>query len=148
MENKNIQIMHHPLIQHKIGILRRKETTSKDFRQLVSEIAMLMCYEATRHLPLTEVEIETPICKTTVKEIRGEKDGDCTDPARWTRHGGRALNDCAGRKGWAYRSLPGSGTALPIEYYCKLPADCSEREVLWWTPCWQQRARRRRPLPC
>lgn len=66
-----VVIMDHPLIQHKIGILRRKETGSKDFRTLISEIAMLMCYEATRDLKLKDVEIETPICKTTVKELAG-----------------------------------------------------------------------------
>ena len=65
--------MDHPLIQHKIGILRRKETGTRDFRTLISEIAMLMCYEATRDLELTDVEIETPICKTTAKELGGKK---------------------------------------------------------------------------
>lgn len=68
-----VVIMDHPLIQHKIGILRRKETGSKDFRTLISEISMLMCYEATRDLKLKDVEIETPICKTTVKELAGKK---------------------------------------------------------------------------
>lgn len=66
-------IMDHPLIQHKIGIIRKKDTSSKEFREMISEIAMLMCYEATRELPLTDVEIETPICKTTVKELEGKK---------------------------------------------------------------------------
>ena len=65
-----IVVMDHPLIQHKIGIIRREETGSKDFRTLVSEIAMLMCYEATRDLKLADVEIDTPICKTTVKELK------------------------------------------------------------------------------
>ena len=68
-----VVVMDHPLIQHKIGIIRREETGSKDFRTLVSEIAMLMCYEATRDLKLTDVEINTPICKTTVKELKGKK---------------------------------------------------------------------------
>lgn len=63
-------IMEHPLIQHKIGIIRRQETGSKDFRQMIGEIAMLMCYEATRNLKLVDVEIETPICRTTAKEDR------------------------------------------------------------------------------
>ena len=64
-----VVVMDHPLIQHKIGLMRRCETGSKDFRTLVSEVAMLECYEATRDLELTDVEIETPICKTTVKEL-------------------------------------------------------------------------------
>lgn len=66
-----VTVMDHPLIQHKIGIIRRKEVGSKDFRQMISEIAMLMCYEATRNLKLQDVEIETPICTTRVKELRG-----------------------------------------------------------------------------
>ena len=66
-------IMDHPLIQHKIGIIRRKDTGTKDFRQMISEIAMLICYEATRDLQVADVEIETPICKATVKELRGKK---------------------------------------------------------------------------
>ena len=66
-------IMDHPLIQHKIGYIRRKETGTKDFRDTISEIAMLICYEATRDLQLADVEIETPICKTTVKELKGKK---------------------------------------------------------------------------
>ena len=68
-----VVVMDHPLIQHKIGYIRRIETGTKDFRQTIGEIAMLICYEATRNLPLTDVEITTPICKTTVKELRGKK---------------------------------------------------------------------------
>ena len=68
-----VHVMDHPLIQHKIGIIRRVETGSKDFRQIISEIAMLMCYEATRDLKVADVEVETPICRTTVKELRGKK---------------------------------------------------------------------------
>ena len=68
-----VVVMDHPLIQHKIGYIRRKDTGTKDFRDTISEIAMLICYEATRDLPLDEVEIETPICKTKVKELKGKK---------------------------------------------------------------------------
>ena len=68
-----VLVMEHPLIQHKIGIIRRKETSSKEFRELVSEVAMFMAYEATRDLKLTDVEIETPLKKTTVKELAGKK---------------------------------------------------------------------------
>ena len=68
-----LYVMDHPLIQHKIGWIRREEIGSKDFRKMVSEIAMLICYEATRELPLEDVEIQTPICKTTVKELKGKK---------------------------------------------------------------------------
>lgn len=122
-------VMDHPLIQHKIGLIRRKETGTKDFRQTISEIAMLICYEATRDLKLDEVEIETPICKTKAKELRGKKmavvpilraglgmvDGMLSlIPAAKVGHIG------------LYRDPE---TLKPVEYYCKLPADCAEREV-------------------
>lgn len=122
-------IMDHPLIQHKIGVLRREETGTKDFRILISEIAMLMCYEATRDLELADVEIQTPICKTTVKELKGKKlavipilraglgmvDGMLTMiPAAKVGHIG------------LYRDPE---TLKPVEYYCKLPEDCAYREV-------------------
>ena len=68
-----ITVMEHPLIQHKIGWIRRTSTGSRDFRSIVSEIAMLMCYEATRELELADIEIETPICKAVVKELKGKK---------------------------------------------------------------------------
>ena len=68
-----VVVMDHPLIQHKIGIIRRKEVGTKDFRQLISEIGNLITYEATRYLDLDEIEIETPICKTKVKELSGKK---------------------------------------------------------------------------
>ncbi len=122
-------VMDHPLIQHKIGYIRRKDTGTKDFRQMISEIAMLICYEATRDLPVEDVEIETPLCKATAKELRGKKiaivpilraglgmvDGMLDlIPAAKVGHIG------------LYRDPE---TLQPVEYYCKLPADCAEREV-------------------
>ena len=68
-----IHVINHPMIQHKLGIMRRKETGSKDFRQLLKEISLLMGYEITRDIPLTDIEIETPICKTVAKEASGRK---------------------------------------------------------------------------
>ena len=119
-----VMIMDHPLIQHKIGIIRRQETGSKDFRQLISEIAMLMCYEATRDLKLTDVKIETPISKMTAKELAvvpilraglGMVDGMLSMiPAAKVGHIGLYRNE---------------ETLEPVEYYCKLPKDCAEREV-------------------
>ena len=67
-----VKVMDHPLIQHKIGILRKEETSSKEFREMISEVAMLMCYEATRELKLADKTIRTPICETTVKELAGK----------------------------------------------------------------------------
>ena len=69
----NVTVLDHPLIQHKVGIIRRKEVGTRDFRSIISEIAGFMCYEATRDLKLKDVEIETPICKAVVKELSGRK---------------------------------------------------------------------------
>lgn len=99
-------IMDHPLIQHKIGIIRKKDTSSKEFREMISEIAMLMCYEATRELPLTDVEIETPICKTTVKELEGKKNGSCADPPCRSWYGRRYAGYDSGSKNRTHRSVP------------------------------------------
>ena len=122
-------IMDHPMIQHKIGIIRRQETGTKDFRQLIGEIANLITYEATRDLELQDVEITTPICNTTVKELSGKKlaiipilraglgmvDGMLSlIPSAKVGHIG------------LYRDPV---TALPHEYYCKLPEDCDKRDV-------------------
>lgn len=127
-------IMDHPLIQHKISLLRDKNTGSKEFRELVSEIAMLMCYEATRDLPLKEVEIETPVAVARTKVITGRKlafvpilraglgmvDGVLKlVPAAKVGHIG------------LYRDPK---TLEPVEYYCKLPSDIEEREVIVLDP--------------
>ncbi|EET59600.1 uracil phosphoribosyltransferase [Marvinbryantia formatexigens DSM 14469] len=122
-------VMEHPLIQHKIGVIRRKETGSKDFRQIIGEIAMLMCYEATRDLKLQDVEIETPICRTTAKELQGKK--LAVIPILRAGIGmveGMLAMIPAAKVGHIglYRDPE---TLKPVEYYCKLPGDCAEREV-------------------
>ena len=125
-----IKIMEHPLIQHKIGIIRRKETSSKEFRELVSEIAMFMAYEATRDLKLTDIEIETPLQKTVVKELAGKKLAvvPILRAGLGMVEGMLAMVPAAkvGHIG-LYRDPE---TLKPVEYYCKLPADCEEREVV------------------
>ncbi len=124
-----VVVMEHPLIQHKIGFIRRTDTGTKDFRQTISEIAMLICYEATRDLALEDVEIETPICKATVKELKGKKMAivPILRAGLGMVDGVLALIPAAkiGHIG-LYRDPE---TLNPVEYYCKLPADCAEREV-------------------
>lgn len=125
----NMTIMNHPLIQHKIGIMRVKTTSTKEFRDLVSEVAMLICYEATRNLPLADIEIETPLVKTTVKEIAGKK--LCIVPIlRAGLHMADGIlnlipNAKVGHVG-LYRN---EETLEPVEYFCKLPSDSSDREI-------------------
>ena len=129
-----VTITNHPLIQHKLSILRDKNTSSKDFRSLVSEIATLECYEATRDLPVQEVEIETPICKCIAHNLEGKKlafvpilraglgmvDGVLSlVPSARVGHIG------------LYR-VP--ETLKPVEYYCKLPVDIAERDVIVLDP--------------
>lgn len=122
-------VMDHPLIQHKIGIIRRTETGSRDFRQMISEIAMLMCYEATRDLKLQEVEIETPICKTIVKELQGKKLAVVPILRAGLGMVEGMLNMIPAAKVGHIGLYRDPETLKPVEYYCKLPADCSEREV-------------------
>ncbi len=131
---ERVTITNHPLIQHKLTIMRKTSTSSSEFRALVSEIATLMCYEATRDLPLKEIEIETPICKTTKNILAGKKlafvpilraglgmvDGVLSlVPSARVGHIG------------LYRDPE---TLQPVEYYCKLPADIHEREVIVLDP--------------
>lgn len=124
-----VQIMDHPLIQHKIGIMRMKTTSTKEFRDLVSEVAMLIYYEASRNLPLADKEIETPLTKTVVKEIAGKK--LCVVPIlRAGMHMADGVlcltpNAKVGHIG-LYRN---EETLEPVEYFCKLPSDAAEREI-------------------
>ena len=126
---ENVYIMNHPLIQHKVGIIRREEVGSKDFRQMISEIAMLMCYESTRNLKLQDVKIQTPICETVVKELAGKKLAvvPILRAGLGMVEGMLAMIPAAkvGHIG-LYRDPE---TLEPVEYYCKLPSDCNEREV-------------------
>ena len=126
----NVVIFDHPLIQHKLSILRNKETSSMEFRALISEISTLMCYEATRDLPLEDVEIETPICKMTAKHISGKKLAivPILRAGLGMVEGVSSLIPAAriGHIG-LYRD---EETLKPVEYYCKLPKDIGERDVI------------------
>ena len=127
-------VLDHPLIQHKVAILRKQQTGAKEFREIVSEIAMLMCYEATRDLPLQKAQVDTPLGRAQVQVLAGRKlavvpilraglgmvDGILDlIPAAKVGHIG------------LYRDPE---TLRPVEYYCKLPADVEQREVLLLDP--------------
>ena len=127
-------IMDHPLVQHKVGLLRNKYTGTKEFKELVSELATLLCYEATRDLPTEEVEIQTPIAVAKTHMLAGRKlalvpilraglgmvDGMLALlPAAKVGHIGMYRNE---------------ETLEPVEYYCKLPQDIAEREVIVLDP--------------
>ena len=99
-----VMVFDHPLIQHKVGMLRRKETNSKDFRDFVKEVGMLMGFEVTRDLPLEDVEIETPICKTVCKQLTGE-DIAIVPILRAGLGFGRYVGSLSKCKGWTHRPL-------------------------------------------
>lgn len=125
----NVYVFDHPLIQHKTAMIRKTDTTVKDFRELVKEISMLMGYEATRHLPLKEVEITTPMQDAKVNMLAGEDIAivPILRAGLGMVDGMLALvpNAKVGHIG-LYRDHE---THEPVEYYCKLPADIEEREI-------------------
>ena len=124
-----LTIMDHPLIQHKIGIIRRADTGTKEFREIVEEIAMLECYESTRDLELEDTEIETPIAKTTVKKLAGKKLAivPILRAGLGMVPGMEEMipNAKIGHIGM-YRDPE---TLKPVEYYCKLPTDIEHRKI-------------------
>ena len=125
----NVHILDHPLIHHKLAVLRNKETPVKEFRELVSEISGLMCYEATRNLPTVEVDVETPICAAKCRMLAGKKLAIVP-----ILRAGLGMVDSfvdlipsakIGHIG-LYRDPE---THKPVEYYCKLPDDIGNRVV-------------------
>lgn len=130
----NVKVMDHPLIQHKLTILRDVNTGVKEFRELVEELAMLMGYEVTRNLTVEEVEVETPICTTKSKVIAGKKLGIVP-----------ILRAGLGMVDGMLRLIPAAKvghiglyrdpeTLKPVEYYCKLPSDVAERDLIVLDP--------------
>ena len=129
-----VTVIDHPLVQHKLTLMRQTDCGTKDFRQLLEEIAMLMAYEVTRDLPMEEIEIETPIAKCKSKVIAGKKLGivPILRAGLGMVDGVTALVPTAkvGHIG-LYRDPE---THLPVEYYCKLPPDVEERELIVLDP--------------
>ena len=131
MADLKVNVIDHPLIQHKLTILRKKETGTKDFRHLLDEIGMLMTYEVTRNFPLKDVEIETPICKCMGKELADTRKL-CVVPI---------LRSGIGLQNGVVNMIPTAKfghiglyrdpeTLKPVEYYCKMPADINQRTML------------------
>lgn len=127
-------VMDHPLIQHKVSLMRSKDTSTKAFRELLDEVSMLMAYEVTRDLPLEDIEVETPICKCTAKEIAGKKLAVVP-----------ILRAGLGMVDGVTRLVPSArvghiglyrdpNTLEPVEYYCKLPKDVEERDIILVDP--------------
>lgn len=131
---ENVMIMDHPLIQHKISLLRDKNTSSKEFRELISEVTMLMCYESLRDLPLKEVEVETPVATAKTK-ILAERHLAFVPILR------AGLGMVEGVVNMVPTARVGHiglyrdpNTLQPVEYYCKLPVDIDKRDVIILDP--------------
>ena len=130
MFDEKVHVLDHPLLQHKLSILRREDTGVKEFREIVSEIAALECYEATRDLPLEDVEIKTPVATGTFKQLSGKKIAIVP-----------ILRACLGMVDGIVDMIPSAkvghiglyrdpDTLAPVEYYCKMPNDIAERDVI------------------
>ena len=125
-----LQVLDHPLIQHKLSLIRDEKTGSKEFRELVEEVAMLMAYEVTRDFPLQEIEVKTPVATAKSKVLAGRKVGLVP-----------ILRAGLGMVDGMLRLIPAAkvghvglyrdpNTLLPVEYYCKLPSDIAERDLI------------------
>lgn len=131
MADLNVHVIDHPLIQHKLTMMRKKTTGTKDFRELLEEISMLMTYEITRDFPLKDVEIETPVSKCIGKELADTRKV-CVVPI---------LRAGLGLQSGVVNMIPAAKighiglyrdpeTLQPVEYYCKMPSDIAERTML------------------
>ena len=126
----NLTVMDHPLIQHKLSILRDENTGVKQFRELVSEIAMLMTYEVTRDFPLVDVEVKTPVATTTCKQIAGRKVAIVPILRAGLGMVDGVLEIIPSAKVGHIGLYRDPETLEPVEYYCKMPSDIKEREVI------------------
>lgn len=130
----NVFVFDHPLIQHKISLMRDKRTTTKEFRELVSEVAMLMAYEVTRDLPLKEVEIETPVAIAKTKVLAGKKLALVPILRAGLGMVDGMLNLLPMAKVGHIGLYRDPKTLEPVEYYCKLPEDSVERDIVVLDP--------------
>ena len=132
--NDNVFIFDHPLIQHKVSLLRDKNTSSKEFRELVSEISVLMGYEVTRDIPLMEVEVETPVGVAKTKVISGKKLAVVPILRAGLGMADGFLKLVPMARVGHIGIFRDHETLKPIEYYCKLPSDIEERDVVLVDP--------------
>ena len=125
-----VHVIDHPLVQHNLSIMRDKNTGSKEFRELLNEIGMLVAYEVTRDLPLQDVEVETPICKCTTKMLAGRKLGVVPILRAGLGMVDGILSLVPAAKVGHVGLYRDPETKKPVEYYCKLPADAQERLLI------------------
>ena len=131
---ETIHILNHPLLQHKLSILRDENTSVKDFREIVSEVATLMCYEATRDLPLKEVAVQTPVAKAVTHQISGKKLAIVPILRAGLGMVDGILTLIPGAKVGHIGLFRDPETLEPVKYYCKMPTDIAERDVMVLDP--------------
>ena len=129
-----VTVINHPLVQHKLSMLRNKNTNTKEFRELVGELAMLMCYEVTRDLPLVDAEIETPICKSTFKVLANEKIAIVPILRAGLGMADGMMNIIPSAKMGHIGMYRNPDTLKPTSYYCKLPDDAEHRQLIVLDP--------------
>ena len=129
-----VTVIDHPLVQHKLSMLRNKDTNNKEFRELVGELAMLMCYEVTRDLPLVDAEIETPICKSTFKVLANEKIAIVPILRAGLGMADGMMKMVPNAKMGHIGMYRNPDTLKPTSYYCKLPYDIEERDAILVDP--------------
>ena len=134
MDMEMVHVLDHPLLQHKLSILRDENTGVKDFREIVSEVATLMCYEATRDLPLEEVEIQTPVAKAVTKQIAGKKLAIVPILRAGLGMVEGILTLIPSAKVGPIGLFRDPETLKPVKYYCKMPTDIAERDVIILDP--------------
>lgn len=130
----SLHVLEHPLIQHKLSLMRNKNTGSKEFRELLEEIAMLMAYEVTRDFPLKEIEVETPICVMKTKVLAGRKVGVVPILRAGLGMVDGILTLLPSVKVGHIGLYRDPETLAPVEYYCKMPHDIAERDVIVLDP--------------
>lgn len=134
MFNEKVHVLDHPLLQHKLTILRDERTGVKEFREIVSEIAALECYEATRDLPLEDIEVKTPVATATFKHLAGKKLAIVPILRAGLGMVDGILNLIPSAKVGHIGLYRDPETHVPVEYYCKMPNDIAEREVIILDP--------------
>ena len=130
----NVHVFDHPLIQHKLSIMRNKNTGCKEFRELLDEISMLMVYEVTRDLPTQETDVETPICSTTTRVLAGKPIGIIPILRAGLGMVNGILELIPNAKVGHIGLYRDPETLEPVEYYCKLPEDAEHRELIVLDP--------------
>ena len=134
MFNEKVHVLDHPLLQHKLTILRDERTGVKEFREIVSEIAALECYEATRDLPLEDIEVKTPVATATFKHLAGKKLAIVPILRAGLGMVDGILNLIPSAKVGHIGLYRDPETHVPVEYYCKMPNDIAERDVIILDP--------------